>query len=139
MSSKHSSSVPPTKPSKTALVESLIGHIDDFQNGTANEQTYLSAMNALRDLHSYVKKTEKAEKAEKEKQVSRTQAQAQSRSRARAQNSSVVILIDGEEFFIEDFETIRIAVRVADNYAYSSDTGDFLGVWNQEMRTLVDV
>jgi hypothetical protein len=119
MSSKHSSSSVPAKPSNTALVESLIGHIDDFQNGTANEQTYLMAMNALRDLHKYVKKTEKA------KEVTR--------------KSSVVVLIDGEEFFIEDFETIRIAVRFSDNYAYSSDTGEFLGVWNEQLRTLQDV
>ena len=120
MSSKHSSSSSvPAKPSKTALIESLVGHIDDFQNGTANEHTYLMAMNALRDLHGYVKKIEKA------KEVTR--------------KSAVVILIDGEEFFIEDFETIRIAVRVIDNYAYSSDTGDFLGVWNEVTRTLEDV
>ena len=126
MSSKHSSfssssssSGVPAKLPNTALVESLIEHIDAFQNGTANEQTYLTAMNALRDLHKYVKKTEKA------KEVTR--------------KSSVVVLIDGEEFFIEDFETIRIAVRVSDNYAYSSDTGDFLGVWNERLRTLQDV
>lgn len=118
MSSKHSSFSVPTKPSNTALVESLMESIDAFQSGTANEQTYLTAMNALRDLHKYVKKTEKA------KEITR--------------KSSVMILIDGEEFFIEEFETIRIAVRVADNYAYSSDTGDFLGIWNEQMRTLED-
>jgi hypothetical protein len=123
MSSKHSSSSSiPVKPSNIALVESLIGHIDDFQNGTANEQTYLLAMNALRDLHNYVQKTENAKNAKKV-----------------ARNSSVIVLIDGEEFLIEDFETIRIAVRVSDNYAYSSDTGDFLGVWNEQSRTLQDV
>ena len=90
--------------------------IDEFQNGTANEKTYLAAMNAVRDLHKYVTKTEKAHKARKK--------------------SSVIVMIDGEEFFMEEYEDIRIAVRVTDNYAYCSDTGDFVGVWNEATRTL---
>ena len=98
------------------LVESLMGHIDAFQSGTANEMTYLTAMNALRDLHAYVKKTEKIQEA--------------------AKKSSVIITIDGEEFFVEDYYDTRIAIRFTDNYAYSSDTGDFVGIWNEETRTV---
>jgi enterochelin esterase-like enzyme len=98
-----------------ALVESLMGQIDAFQSGTANEMTYLSAANALRDLHAYIKKTEKIQEVSKK--------------------SSVIITIDGEEFFVEDHQGARIAIRFTDNYAYSSDTGDFIGVWNESTRT----
>ena len=76
-------------------------------------------MNALRDLHAYVKKTEKIQEATK--------------------NSAVLITIDGEEFFVEDYQDARIAIRFSDNYAFSSDTGDFVGVWNEETRTLVEI
>ena len=98
------------------LVESLMQHIDAFQSGEANDMTYLSAMNALRDLHAYVKKTEKVQGA--------------------AQKSSVIITIDGEEYFVENYQDKRIAVRFTDNHAYSSETGDFVGLWNEETRTL---
>jgi hypothetical protein len=91
-------------------------HIDAFQSGEANDMTYLSAMNALRDLHAYVKKTEKVQGA--------------------AQKSSVIITIDGEEYFVENYQDKRIAVRFTDNHAYSSETGDFVGLWNEETRTL---
>ena len=101
------------------LVESLMGHIDAFQSGEANEMTYLSAMNALRDLHAYVKKTEKIKEA--------------------ANKSSVIITIDGEEFFVEDYHDTRIAIRFTDNYAYSSDTGDFMGIWNEATRIVEDL
>jgi hypothetical protein len=100
------------------LVESLMGHIDAFQAGTANEMTYLSAMNALRDLHAYVKKTEKIKEAA---------------------NTSVIITIDGEEFFVEDYHDTRIAIRFTDNFAYSSDTGDFMGVWNEATRSVEEL
>lgn len=95
-----------------------MGHIDAFQSGTANEMTYLSAMNALRDLHAYVKKTEKIQEVEK---------------------SSVIITIEGEQFFVEDYYDTRIAIRFTDNYAYSSDTGDFMGIWNERTRTVEEL
>ena len=101
------------------LVESLMGHIEAFQSGEANEMTYISAMNALRDLHAYVKKTGKIQEA--------------------TQKSSVIITIDGEEFFVEDYQNTRIAIRFTDNYAYSSDTGDFIGIWNEATRTVEDL
>ena len=91
-------------------------HIDSFQSGTANEMTYLSAMNALRDLHAYVKKAEKMQEA-----------------------AILLITIDGEEFFVEEYQDVRIAIRFSDNYAFSSDTGDFIGVWNEETRTLTEL
>ena len=109
-----------SQPSQTSkqliLVESLMGHIDAFQSGEANEMTYLSAMNALRDLHAYVKKTEKIQEA--------------------ANKSSVIITIDGEEFFVEDYYDTRVAIRFTDNYAYSSNTGEFMGIWNEATRTI---
>jgi hypothetical protein len=86
MSSQPSQPSQPSQSSKKpthqqlALVESLMEHVDTFQSGTANEMTYLSAMNALRDLHAYIKKTEKIQEA--------------------ANKSSVIITIDGEEFFV---------------------------------------
>ena len=101
------------------LVESLMGHIDAFQSGEANEMTYLSAMNALRDLHAYVKKTEKIKEA--------------------ANKSSVIITIDGEEFFVEDYFDMRVAIRFTDNYAYSSNTGEFMGIWNEATRTIEEL
>ena len=112
-------SAPVTQTSQNLiLVESLMQHIDEFQSGKANEMTYLSAMNALRDLHAYIKKTEKVQDTKK---------------------SSVIITIDGEEYFIESYQDKRIAIRFADNCAYSSETGDFLGVWNEEIRSLTDI
>ena len=112
-----------SQPSQTSqqliLVESLMGHIDAFQSGTANEMTYLSAVNALRDLHAYVKKTEKIQEA--------------------ANKSSVIITIDGEEFFVEDYFDTRVAIRFTDNYAYSSNTGDFMGIWNEATRTIEEL
>ena len=111
-----SSSVSAASSHHLALVESLMGQIDTFQSGTANEMTYLSAANALRDLHAYIKKTEKIQEISKK--------------------SSVIITIDGEEFFVEDHQGTRIAIRFTDNYAYSSDTGDFIGVWNESTRTM---
>jgi len=101
-----------------ALVESLMQHIDTFQSGKANEMTYLSAVNALRDLHAYIKKTEKVQDTKK---------------------SSVIITIDGEEYFIESYQDKRIAIRFTDNCAYSSETGDYLGLWNEETRSLTEI
>ena len=117
-SQPYQSSQPSHKSShqQLALVESLMEHVDTFQSGTANEMTYLSAMNALRDLHAYIKKTEKIQEA--------------------ANKSSVIITIDGEEFFVEEYRNTRIAIRFTDNYAYSSDTGDFVGVWNEATRNV---
>ena len=112
-------SAPTAQPSQNLiLVESLMQHIETFQSGEANEMTYISAVNALRDLHAYIKKTEKVQDAKK---------------------SSVIITIDGEEYFIESCQDKRIAVRITDNHAYSSETGDFLGVWNEETRSLTEI
>jgi hypothetical protein len=120
MSSQPSQPSQPSQQKETqlALVESLMQHIESFQSGAANEMTYISAMNALRDLHVYVKKTEKIQEA--------------------TQKSAVLITIDGEEFFVEDYQDARIAIRFSDNYAFSSDTGDFVGVWNEATRTLME-
>ena len=108
-----------TQPSQQiSLVESLMQHIETFQSGEANEMTYLSAMNALRDLHAYIKKTEKVQDTKK---------------------SAVIITIEGEEYFIESYQDKRIAIRFTDNCAYSSDTGDFLGVWDEETRSLTEL
>lgn len=113
-------SSPATQPSQQiALVESLMQHIDTFQSGKANEMTYLSAVNALRDLHAYIKKTEKVQEA--------------------AKKSAVIITIDGEEYFVESYQDKRIAVRFTDNCAYSSETGDYVGLWDEETRSLTEL
>ena len=113
-------SSPATQPSQQiALVESLMQHIDTFQSGKANEMTYLSAVNALRDLHAYIKKTEKVQEA--------------------AKKSAVIITIDGEEYFVESYQDKRIAIRFADNCAYSSETGDYVGIWDEETRSLTEL
>ena len=113
-------SSPATQPSQQiSLVESLMQHIDTFQSGKANEMTYLSAVNALRDLHAYIKKTEKVQEA--------------------AKKSAVIITIDGEEYFVESYQDKRIAIRFADNCAYSSDTGDYVGIWDEETRSLTEL
>ena len=110
----------PFQPSQQiSLVESLMQHIETFQSGEANEMTYLSAVNALRDLHAYIKKTEKVQEA--------------------AKKSAVIITIDGEEYFIESYQDKRIAIRFADNCAYSSDTGDYVGLWDEETRSLTEL
>jgi enterochelin esterase-like enzyme len=114
----HKSAQEPAQQQLT-LVESLMDHIDAFQSGEANEMTYLSAMNALRDLHAYVKKTVKIQES--------------------AKKSSVIIMIDGEEFFVEDYHDTRIAIRFTDNFAYSSDTGDFMGIWNEATRIVEEL
>ena len=111
-------SAPVTQTSQQlALVESLMQHIDTFQSGEANEQTYLSAMNALRDLHAYIKKTEKVQDSKK---------------------SFVRITIEGEEYFLESYQDKRIAVRFSDNCAYSSETGDYVGLWNHDTRSVME-
>ena len=102
-----------------SLVESLMQHIETFQSGKANEMTYLSAVNALRDLHAYIKKTEKVQEA--------------------AKKSAVIITIDGEEYFVESYQDKRIAIRFADNCAYSSETGDYVGLWDEETRSLTEL
>jgi len=113
-------STPVTQSSQQiALVESLMQHIDTFQSGKANEMTYLSAVNALRDLHAYIKKTEKVQEA--------------------AKKSAVIITIDGEEYFVESYKDQRIAVRFADNCAYSSETGEYVGLWDEETRSLTEL
>ena len=116
-------SAPVTQPSQPSqqisLVESLMQHIETFQSGEANEMTYISAVNALRDLHAYIKKTEKVQEA--------------------AKKSAVIITIDGEEYFIESYQDKRIAIRFADNCAYSSDTGDYVGLWDEETRSLTEL
>ena len=71
------------------------------------------------DLHAYVKKAEKVQEA--------------------AKKSSVIITIDGEEYFVESYQDKRIAVRFTDNHAYSSETGDFVGLWNEETRSLTEI
>lgn len=120
MSAQSAQSVQSVQPShQLTLVESLMEHIDSFQSGNANEMTYLSAMNALRDLHAYVKKTEKIKEA--------------------ANKSSVIITLDGEEFFIEEYQGARLAIRFTDNYAYSSNTGEFIGVWNEITSTVEEL
>lgn len=116
MSTQSTQSAQPSQ--NLILVESLMQHIDTFQSGKANEMTYLSAMNALRDLHAFIKKTEKVQDTKK---------------------SAVIITIDGEEYFIESYQDKRIAIRFTDNCAYSSETGDYLGVWNEETRSLTDI
>jgi hypothetical protein len=111
-------SAPAIQPSQQlTLVESLMQHIDTFQSGEANEQTYLLAMNALRDLHAHIKKTEKVQDSKK---------------------SSVIITIDGEEYFIESYQDKRIAVRFTDNCAYSSETGDYVGIWNEDTCSVME-
>ena len=107
------------QPTQLELVESLMQHIDAFQSGEANDMTYLSAMNALRDLHTFIKKTEKVQGAQR--------------------SSSVIITIDGEEYFVEKYQDKSIAVRFTDNYAYSSETGDYVGLWNEETQSLVEL
>lgn len=120
MSAQSSQSAQSAQPShQLTLVESLMEHIDSFQSGNANEMTYLSAMNALRDLHAYVKKTEKIQ--------------------AVSQKSSIVVTLDGEEFFIEEYQGARLAIRFTDNYAYSSNTGEFVGVWNESTSTVEEL
>ena len=68
---------------------------------------------------TYVKKAEKVQEA--------------------AKKSSVIITIDGEEYFVESYQDKRIAVRFTDNHAYSSETGDFVGLWNEETRSLTEI
>lgn len=119
MSTQSSPVTQPSQPSQQiSLVESLMQHIETFQSGEANEMTYLSAVNALRDLHAYIKKTEKVQDAKK---------------------SAVIITIDGEEYFVESYQDKHIAIRFADNCAYSSDTGDYVGLWDEETRSLTEL
>jgi hypothetical protein len=134
MSSDNSSESPKSLESShpnLALIERLATYIDDFQSGTANEFTYISAMNALQDLHAFVKKTEKVQ------QHSRLGSAAGNSDNV--SSSEVMITIDGEEFFIKENEAERVAVRLTDNYAFNTDTGNFVGVWNYATRSVMEV
>ena len=105
---------PPAPPqsSRLPLVETLMGCIDTYQYGQANDSTYLRAANAIRDLHAFVHASEQEE----------TQRVRRS--------SGVTIIIDGEEFTVQDYGNKRIAVRSRDSAAFNSSTGDYIGIWN---------
>ena len=103
---------PPAPPpsSRLPLVETLMGCIDTYQYGQANDSTYLRAANAIRDLHAFVHASEQSQRARR--------------------SSGVTIIIDGEEFTVQDYGNERIAVRSRDSAAFNSSTGDYIGTWN---------
>jgi hypothetical protein len=87
-----------------------MGCIDTYQYGQANDSTYLRAANAIRDLHAFVHASEQSQRARR--------------------SSGVTIIIDGEEFTVQDYGNERIAVRSRDSAAFNSSTGDCIGIWN---------
>lgn len=103
-------------PTRLALCETLMGCIDTFQSGSANDATYLSAANALRDLHAFVSTAEKKQKL--------------------STRASVHITIDGEEFIMKDFHNASVVIRLSDNSAFDPDTLRHLGVLNESTGSI---
>ena len=98
-------------PTRLALCETLMGCIDTFQSGAANDATYLSAANALRDLHAFVSTAEKKQRA------------------------SVQITIDGEEFIMKDFHNASVVIRLSDNSVFDLE-GRHLGTLNDSTGSI---
>jgi hypothetical protein len=88
-----------------------MGCIDTFQSGAANDATYLSAANALRDLHAFVSTAEKKQRA------------------------SVQITIDGEEFIMKDFHNASVVIRLSDNSVFDLE-GRHLGTLNDSTGSI---
>ena len=49
-----------------------------------------------------------------------------------------VVEIDGEKFWIEQYNGAKIIVRCSDNMAFNASTGDHLGEWDNKQKTVIE-
>jgi hypothetical protein len=49
-----------------------------------------------------------------------------------------VVEVDGEKFWIEQYNGAKIIVRCEDNMAFDASTGDHLGEWDNKLKTVIE-
>jgi hypothetical protein len=49
-----------------------------------------------------------------------------------------VVEIDGEKFWVEQYNGAKIIVRCSDNMAFDATTGDHLGEWDNKQKTVIE-
>ena len=49
-----------------------------------------------------------------------------------------VVEIDGEKFWVEQYNGAKIIVRCEDNMAFDASTGDHLGEWDNKQKTVIE-
>ena len=49
-----------------------------------------------------------------------------------------VVEIDGEKFWVEQYNGAKIIVRCSDNMAFDATTGDHLGEWDNKRKTVIE-
>ena len=49
-----------------------------------------------------------------------------------------VVEIDGEKFWVEQYNGAKIIVRCSDNMAFDASTGDHLGEWDNKQKTVIE-
>jgi hypothetical protein len=49
-----------------------------------------------------------------------------------------VVEIDGEKFWVEQYNGAKIIVRCSDNMAFNASTGDHLGEWDNKQKTVIE-
>jgi hypothetical protein len=49
-----------------------------------------------------------------------------------------VVEVDGENFWVEQYNSVKIIVRCEDNMAFDASTGDHLGEWDNKQKTVIE-
>ena len=49
-----------------------------------------------------------------------------------------VVEVDGEKFWVEQYNSAKIIVRCEDNMAFDASTGDHLGEWDNKQKTVIE-
>jgi outer membrane biosynthesis protein TonB len=49
-----------------------------------------------------------------------------------------VVEVDGENFWVEQYNSAKIIVRCEDNMAFDASTGDHLGEWDNKQKTVIE-
>ncbi len=49
-----------------------------------------------------------------------------------------VVEVDGEKFWLEQYNSAKIIVRCEDNMAFDASTGDHLGEWDNKQKTVIE-
>ena len=49
-----------------------------------------------------------------------------------------VVEIDGDKFWVEQYNGAKIIVRCSDNAAFAASSGDHLGVWDNKQKTVIE-
>ena len=55
-----------------------------------------------------------------------------------AKAERTVVEVDGEKFWVEQYNSAKIIVRCEDNMAFDASTGDHLGEWDNKQKTVIE-